>query len=380
MEPPYFIEGERPFEVLVYDGNERLLEIVPEVSNENYQIAKEITMCEVKLPGRQIFINWRSTLESRILTGLLGCSVIPSIFIRGAMLWAEKKQRSLIASINVINDCNLHCAGCYWTKIERKQKRNELSPRQGDQLIYDLWRQGVRQFLFIGGEPMMEREKLEQWVRTVASLNGIATVITNGTFGLPAPQEWPRVHYIISCDGDKAGMDKVRGVSIFEQVKAVASHRQDVVLAMTINKLNVGSIEAFMREVVDWKISGVVFSFATPNVGESQLFYLSDERKEQVVQELLRLKREYKDFIVMSTRAIELLRPAEVVKWSANCPTFAAKSIRADGRPIERCIFGPQGDCDRCGCNVSTSFCALREGDKETARLVTLPAVRAGIR
>ena len=172
-------------------------------------------------------------------------------------------------------------------------------------------------------------------------------------------------------------MDRVRGfdvihkTSVFEQVKAVAMNRKDVKLAMTISKLNVDRIEAFVRETVTWGIGGVAFSFATPNVGERQSFYLSEDRKEQAVQEILRLKQELKDFIAMGTRAIELLRPAEVAGWSPKCPTFIAQSIRADGQLIERCIFGPEGDCSRCGCNIYTSFVAIREGDHETARFLT---------
>jgi MoaA/NifB/PqqE/SkfB family radical SAM enzyme len=306
-------------------------------------------------------------------------------FLRFIYWRAEKHKRPLIASINVVNRCNLHCAGCYWTRTEREEDRQELSIEDGVQLIQTLWKRGVRQFLFIGGEPMVEREKVEQWVRAVARLGGISTVITNGTYGLPMPGEWPRTHYFVSCDGDRTGMDRVRGfdvvhkTNVFEQVKSVALHRKDVMLAMTISKLNVDRIEAFVRETATWGIGGLVFSFATPNVGDRQSFYLSTERREQAVQELLRLKQEFKDFIAMGTRTIELLRPSEVEKWSPRCPTFAAQSIRADGQPLERCIFGPTGDCSRCGCNISVSFVALREGDCETARFVALPAQVAGI-
>jgi MoaA/NifB/PqqE/SkfB family radical SAM enzyme len=297
------------------------------------------------------------------------------------MLWqAEKRKRPFIASINVVNRCNLHCAGCYWTRTEREEDRMELSTEDGVELIHGLWKRGIRHFFFVGGEPMTERGKVERWVREVAKFGGISIVVTNGTYGLPAPNEWPGTHYYVSCDGDRAGMDRVRGfdvvhkTNVFEQVKAVAFHRKDVKLTMTISKLNVNRIEAFVREAATWGIGGVVFSFATPNVGERQSFYLSTERKEQAVQEILRLKREFRDFIAMGTRAIELLRPSEVARWSPKCPTFAAQAIRADGQPIERCIFGPDGDCSRCGCNIYTTLVAIQEGDRETARFMTPPA------
>jgi MoaA/NifB/PqqE/SkfB family radical SAM enzyme len=324
-------------------------------------------------------------LTKRVFSGFLHIPVIAPAFLRYIYRRAERHQRPLIASINVVNRCNLHCAGCYWTRTEREEDRQELSIEGGIPLLHSLWERGARQFLFIGGEPMTEREKVEQWVREVARLGGISTVITNGTYGLPTPGEWPRTHYFVSCDGDRTGMNRVRGfdvvhqTNVFELVKSVAAQRKDVMLAMTINKLNVDRIEAFVREVATWGVGGVVFSFATPNVGDRQSFYLSTEQREQAVQDLLRLKREFKDFVAMGSRAIELMRPSEVDKWSPRCPTFAAQSIRADGQPLERCVFGPTGDCSRCGCNISTSFVALREGDSETARFVTFPARMAGI-
>jgi len=170
------------------------------------------------------------------------------------------------------------------------------------------------------------------------------------------------------------GFDVVHKANVFEQVKSVAFHRKDVKLTMTISKLNEDRIESFVREAATWGIGGVVFSFATPNVGERQSFYLTAERKEQAVQEVLRLKREFRDFIAMGTRAIELLRPSEVARWSPRCPTFAAQSVRADGQLIERCIFGPEGDCSRCGCNIYTTLVAVQEGDRESARFMTPPA------
>ena len=329
--------------------------------------------------------RWMPSIEGYLLTSSFTAH-LPSFVVRAGITLAERHQRPLIASINIVNRCNLHCAGCYWSRTERNEGRKELAIEESVQLINDLWKRGARQFLLLGGEPMMEREKVEQLVQVIAKLGGISTIITNGTYDLPAPGQWPRVHFFISCDGDRQGMDRVRGfdvihqTNVFEKVKSVASGRQDVMLAMTISRLNVERIEAFARETMTWGIGGIVYSFATPNVGERQSFYLSDEQKEQAVQTILRLKEELGDFIAMSSRSIELLRPTEVARWSLKCPTFFAQSIRADGQPLERCIFGPQGDCDRCGCNITTSAVALREGDRATARMVVYPARLAGIR
>lgn len=328
--------------------------------------------------------KWLSSIESLLLTSSFTAH-LPSVFLRIGIGLAERHQRPLISSINVVNRCNLHCAGCYWSRTERNEDREELSIEESKQLINDLWKRGVRLFLFLGGEPMMEPKKVFELVNEVAKLGGVSTIITNGTYDLPTPNEWPRSHFFISCDGDRQGMDRVRGfdiihqTNVFEKVKSIALHRKDVMLAMTISNLNVERIEAFTRETMTWGIGGIFFSFATPNVGERRSFYLSDERKEQAVLEILTLKEELGDFIAMSTRSIELLRPDEVAKWSPKCPTFIAQSIRADGKPVERCIFGPEGDCSRCGCNITTYAVALREGDCETARMAAYPAHLAGI-
>src|SRR2546425_10757921 len=191
---------------------------------------------------RKAFSNWWSSFKDYVFTKYSFSSLLARIslspnLIRFVFWWTEMRKRPLIASINVVNRCNLHCAGGYWTRTERSEHRGELSIAEGEQLISALWKRGVRVFLFVGGEPMTERGKLEQWVRVVAKYGGISTVITNGTYGLPAPYEWPRTHYFVSCDGDRRGMDRVRGfdmahkTNVFEQVKSVASNRKDVMLA-----------------------------------------------------------------------------------------------------------------------------------------------------
>ncbi len=63
-----------------------------------------------------------------------------SFLIRFLLWQAEKRNRPFIASINVVNRCNLHCAGCYWTRTERAEDREELSIEEGVELILTLWR------------------------------------------------------------------------------------------------------------------------------------------------------------------------------------------------------------------------------------------------
>src|ERR1700687_3398014 len=97
--------------------------------------------------------GWWSSLEDHVypklsLSNLLANPLMPPTFIRFVIWWAELRKRPLIASINVVNRCNLHCAGCYWTRTERAEDRRELSVEESVQLIHDLWKKGIRGYLF----------------------------------------------------------------------------------------------------------------------------------------------------------------------------------------------------------------------------------------
>lgn len=359
-----------------------------QLATQNLQDRAQIPLQAIQRQLIQITRKVTEGVEGAVLPHM---DRLPSWALRGVFQYIERKGRPAIASINVVNECNLHCAGCYWQQTEAKQQRDELSLDESTALIDGLWKKGVRDFLFLGGEPLMRldpaqkgdrldpRDRTEHMVREVAKRGGISTVITNATYGIPAQDEWPRTHYFVSFDGDEHGMGRVRGKGVFEKAREAVQGRKDVVLAMTISNVNRSGIDQFVKNAKDWDVGGVVFSFASPQVGNRQSFYLNPEQKRDAVALLLQLKAEYGDFVVMSERTLELLGPDEVERWSPDCPTFFARSIRSDGVPIERCIFGPEGDCAQCGCNISAAAVGLREGDRETARMSSLPARLAGI-
>lgn len=302
------------------------------------------------------------------------------------MEYSRLKGQKVIASINVTNWCNLHCAGCYWQKTSAKENHPDMSREYGLKMIRKLREDGVYQILYIGGEPMARRDVLDSWVREFAMLGGINTVITNGTYGLPKVGEWPSTHYFVSCDGDKFSMDKIRGKdpehnmkNVFDTVTEVVRGRKDVVLTMTINSLNYEHIEGFTEYARGLDVGGAVFSLSTPNVGEHPPFYLNSEQRDVTVEKLLKLKTTYGDFIATSRRTIELLGSKYDRTRGEKCPTDLSISLNSDGSQIERCIFGPKGDCSRCGCNITAMMRALLEGDRETAKDFKLPMRKARI-
>src|SRR5205823_14221965 len=131
--------------------------------------AKSSTICwRINSMKRKVHLSGWSSLEVSLFrkysfNNFLTNSFISPALIRIALWWAEMRKRPLIASINVVNRCNLHCAGCYWTKTEREEDREELSLEDGAELIHRLWKRGTRHFFFIGGEPLTARENVERW-------------------------------------------------------------------------------------------------------------------------------------------------------------------------------------------------------------------------
>ena len=115
---------------------------------------------------------------------------------------------------NVTQQCNLKCVHCY-AHAKATGGRDELSTRQGKELIDDLAQFGVPVLLFSGGEPLV-REDLPE-LAAYAVQNGMRAVIsTNGTLITP---ETARVlkdiglSYVgISLDGMKDINDRFRGV------------------------------------------------------------------------------------------------------------------------------------------------------------------------
>jgi putative heme d1 biosynthesis radical SAM protein NirJ2 len=84
----------------------------------------------------------------------------------------------LIASWNVTNKCNLFCEHCY--RDAGKGAENELTTREGFELLEHIAKAGFKLMVFSGGEPFL-REDIFELTRYAASLGLRPVYGTNGT-------------------------------------------------------------------------------------------------------------------------------------------------------------------------------------------------------
>ncbi|MCP3938229.1 MAG: radical SAM protein [Actinomycetia bacterium] len=258
------------------------------------------------------------------------------------------------ALVNVTNRCNLECEHCF---VFREGNPNASIDRMDDDtMLHQLEvlrdRYGIKNMLFMGGEPMVRRKL----VLAGMELFEQGSMVTNGTYGIPHA---PGRLVTVSLDGPPEENDAIRGAGVFERVERSIRERDSgdgtiVMLQMTVTKKNAPSMERFVEAVADWPVDGVAFSFFVPHEGErSELAWDTNEERDEVLDRVVALKEKHPDLIKTSLATLALMRSDRCLDYVGdNC---ALKSMLplyvGDGGVFERtfCCYGNDVDCDRCG-------------------------------
>ncbi|VVB53620.1 7,8-dihydro-6-hydroxymethylpterin dimethyltransferase [uncultured archaeon] len=176
------------------------------------------------------------------------------------------KDKKPVVVWNMGRRCNLKCVHCYAQSKDIEYK-NELTTRQGKELIDDLARFGAPVILFSGGEPTMRKDLPE--LALYARSKGMRAVIsTNGTL---IDKKMAKVlkdiglSYVgVSLDGMKETNDKFRGVkgafdAALNGMRNCLAEGVKVGLRFTINKQNVKDIPAIFDLLEKENIPRVCF-------------------------------------------------------------------------------------------------------------------------
>lgn len=249
-------------------------------------------------------------------------------------------------SFDITNRCNLRCKHCYFVQ---QKVSDELPKQKLIEHILALKKQYPTAIhaAWIGGEPLLRADLLPDCTQ-LFSMN---MIVTNGTFELP---NLPNCVYNVSVDGTKQFYEEIRGKGIYERVKHNAD-RDDihVNVANVLNKVNSECIEDFVKEWRQTKIEGISFSFYTPQKGANDNLYLDGQERDSVVNRVLRLKKDYGDFILNSKSVLTLMKSryaSDVIQRCAAPKAFI--SIDSLGNVKQPCVMGSTADCTRCGCVV----------------------------
>jgi 12,18-didecarboxysiroheme deacetylase len=167
---------------------------------------------------------------------------------------------------NITRKCNLKCVHCY-AQAKDKDFENELSTKEGKNLLDDLAQFGVPVVLFSGGEPTIRKDLPE--LAAYAVEKGMRAVIsTNGTLISQKMAQTLKeigLSYVgISLDGMEEINDRFRGVKgaykgALEGIENCKEAGIKVGLRFTINKFNAAEIPAIFELLEDMDITRACF-------------------------------------------------------------------------------------------------------------------------
>ncbi len=213
----------------------------------------------------------------------------------------------IIASI--ASQCNLHCAGCYSRAAGAcsESAAEELSAGEWESILNEAAELGVTFALLAGGEPLTRRDVIECAVKFK---NMIFPVFTNGTLmdeGYMRLFEQNRnLIPVFSMEGDESVTDGRRGEGVYASVQSVMKRFEKRKLlfgaSITVTKENLDDVTSgeFVRELQNDGCGLLFFVEYVPMEEGTEHLMLDDEDIERLQMIVDRLKRDFRDMMIVS--------------------------------------------------------------------------------
>ncbi len=288
-------------------------------------------------------------------------------FLSYAPSFLNSKIRNIPLYVNydLTWQCNLKCKHCYFfsSTMELKNKRTELSEKEWIKIFKYHRRLGIKTAVLTGGEPTLRMDVIREAIKIFPSVQ----IVSNGVIKLPRFNGYKQPKYWVSLDGTKETHDMIRGVRIFDKVLQNIRENNPIVTS-TIMTLNYKEIEDIVKIAYDNGASGVTFLFYT-DYPDSPLLLKSNILK-KTIRDILKVKREYGNFIFFTKKMLELYKSKEFVPQCL-FKTGIVKSFYPDGRQ-KFCVMGNSPLlCDNCGCAVPiAAYAVFKKFDSSTAEIM----------
>ncbi len=272
-------------------------------------------------------------------------------------------------SIEITKECPLRCPGCYAfdpAHLGGEMELRQLSDFRGKELVDGVLRvvDDLRPLhvSLVGGDPLVRYRELEQILPQLEA-RGIHTQVVTSAFRV-IPPEWkrfPRLNVVVSIDGLQAEHDERRKPATYERIlKNIAD--ASVTIHCTITG-QIASTSGYLEQFLSFwsarpEIKRVWFSLFTPQRGATGPEILSAGQRTAVMEELLRLRRQYPVLDMADAVIREIARPPA----SPDDCIFArtTHTVSADLKTrITPCQFGGDPDCGQCGCIATLGLSAV---------------------
>ena len=311
---------------------------------------------DIRISGKKGFYT---NIIKRIFTDTDYLFLIGKIF----KIKILKQKTFLFSIIDVNNICNLHCKHCYWW-LTRDGEKKELTSEDWRQIIKNkIKKNRILQVNIVGGEPMLRTDIIDVFN---TEMSGKFTIVTNGTFRL-IPYSG-LINYWVSIDGMKEKHDKIRGNSFDKINENITNYFQEtgkrVWISMTINSWNCDDVTQVAEYWKD-RAAGINFQFHTPFQENDPLWIPYGDKKNEIIDQIISLKRKYPDYVIHEEKHLNILRSP----WGGDqngpikCPTWAILVLDHRGDEKTPCCLGSakiddeKPMCENCGMsNYSSLF------------------------
>ena len=269
------------------------------------------------------------------------------------------------AMVNITNRCTLKCKHCFVYRDGNPNDRKEEmdTPTMLEKLAELKKRHGIQAMLWMGGEPLLRPDVLQEGVKFFAR----NIVTTNGTL---APIELPDCTYVFSLDGPPEFNDAIRGNGTFKKVMETLSHIPEkfaskVMCQCVVTKQNEDTLEELVKLLRPTRAEGMTFSFYVPPESDtSDLTWGSLERRDKAVHIVMELKERFPDFVWNKKRSLELMFSENSKSVTDNCPSKKlVLPLYLEGSEFVTpfCCYGNDVDCELCGAWVVFHLAAKLE-------------------
>ncbi len=288
-------------------------------------------------------------------------NIISFLSMGPSFLQSIVRNVPLYVNYDLTWQCNLKCKHCYFfsSTTELKNKRTELSDKEWIKVFKYHRKLGTKIAVLTGGEPTLRMDVIKEAIKIFPSVQ----VVSNGVIKLPRFNGFKQPKYWVSIDGTKETHDKIRGAKVFDKVMQNIRESNPVVTS-TIMTLNHKEIEDVVKIAHDNGASGFIFLLYTGYPNDPLL--LKGDILKKTIKDILKVMREYGNFIFYSKKMLEVYMSKEFVP---HCifKTGQIKSFYPDGKQ-KFCVMGnSQLLCDNCGCVVPIAAYALfKKFDSDT--------------
>ncbi len=261
--------------------------------------------------------------------------------------------------------CNLRCKHCYFYSSASElelgpiNERKELNDKEWLKIFNYHRTLGIKSAALTGGEPTLRLNLLHEAVKIYPSIQ----IASNGIIKMPIFNVQKQPIYWVSLDGGEKAHNDLRGANIFNKVINNIQNDKRVLISTTVTSLNYDQIEEVVKVAYAAGVSGLFFLWYTGYPNDP--FLLKNEKAKIAAKNILKVMRDYGDFILISKKMLELYLTKEFVNHcifqSDEVLSFYPNGMR------KFCVMGNSHRlCENCGCIVPVGSYALSKLDPET--------------